>query len=759
MNSASVQPSDGNASATTGLRTESLSDSRWVDQALLPRRSVLSRWVGWRLRVLVVLALLGSLFLFAMVRAVAAWPSVQADWRLTPALRIELVSAADPALAQHAGRALVAVEGANGPRQVADIHLARRSLRWMVDDTERARQVMAQDRLGRALAAGRLILHFDDGSRADVTPAPRGFSGLGALFWLLCALALVVYLIGAVIALAAPSVANLLYAVVALAQSGNLALIATESMSGLGVAPGFAHADLALRTLLDMITAAAVVHASLTHPTRLPHARAWLFGTWIVALLFALQTAAVGLPYQWSATQALLIAMGIAFAAALTWSYRVDPHPYAIVLRRLGWVANGTLVMLTLTLAATSRERHLHFMVATFGSMVWYVFFASLLLLVPFMARSRHVMREFAVLAGISAVATSLDVLFVSAFALDPLASLTLSIAVSLALYAGARYWMQIQLGGGTVSAEHMFEGLFRVARQIESDPRKATDQLTRMLRDWYEPLETQTVVRTASRARVAPDGSTMVVPVPALGTDAGDADTAAAILLRYARRGRRLFTVDDARLIDRVLEQLRRAVAYDRAVEQGRGEERLRIAQDLHDDIGARLLTLMYKAENAELEEYIRHTLQDLKTLTRGLAASTHRLSDSAAEWKADITQRLQVTQCELSWSFTADRDIPLTVIQWSGITRILRELVNNIIAHARASQVQIHCVYERGRLTMHIADDGIGRNPAAWSHGLGLGGVRKRVKLLGGNVAWRERDERGIACDVRLPLLGPGR
>lgn len=193
---------------------------------------MLSRWVGWRLRVLVVLALLGSLFLFAMVRAVAAWPSVQADWRLTPALRIELVSAADPALAQHAGRALVAVEGGNGSRQVADIHVARRSLRWMVDDTERARQVMAQDRLGRALAAGRLILHFDDGSRADVTPAPRGFSGLGALFWLLCALALVVYLIGAVIALAAPSVANLLYAVVALAQSGNLALIATESMSG-----------------------------------------------------------------------------------------------------------------------------------------------------------------------------------------------------------------------------------------------------------------------------------------------------------------------------------------------------------------------------------------------------------------------------------------------------------------------------------------------------------------------------------------------
>ena len=67
--------------------------------------------------------------------------------------------------------------------------------------------------------------------------------------------------------------------------------------------------------------------------------------------------------------------------------------------------------------------------------------------------------------------------------------------------------------------------------------------------------------------------------------------------MLRFAERGKRMFSRDDARLTDRVVEQLRRAVAYDKAVERGRSEERARIAQDLHDDIGARLLTLMYKA------------------------------------------------------------------------------------------------------------------------------------------------------------------
>ncbi|OYU76110.1 MAG: hypothetical protein CFE45_31900 [Burkholderiales bacterium PBB5] len=161
-----------------------------------------------------------------------------------------------------------------------------------------------------------------------------------------------------------------------------------------------------------------------------------------------------------------------------------------------------------------------------------------------------------------------------------------------------------------------------------------------------------------------------------------------------------------------------------------------------------------MYKAPNAEIEEYIRHTLQDLKTLTRGLAASSHPLSHAAAEWKADLTQRLSAAGCDLHWSFSADREMTLSVVQWSGLTRVLRELVNNIIAHARATQVEISVHFDRGRITVVVADDGIGQAPQAWPHGLGLGGVRKRVKLLGGSVAWQQRDTGGIRCEVRAGL-----
>jgi len=47
-------------------------------------------------------------------------------------------------------------------------------------------------------------------------------------------------------------------------------------------------------------------------------------------------------------------------------------------------------------------------------------------------------------------------------------------------------------------------------------------------------------------------------------------------------------------------------------------------------------------------------------------------------------------------------------------------------------------------------VEDNGLGREPASWSHGLGLGGVRKRVKQLGGSVRWLEAEPKGIRCEV---------
>jgi signal transduction histidine kinase len=203
------------------------------------------------------------------------------------------------------------------------------------------------------------------------------------------------------------------------------------------------------------------------------------------------------------------------------------------------------------------------------------------------------------------------------------------------------------------------------------------------------------------------------------------------------------------------VLEQIVRAVAYDQAVERGRSEERARIAQDLHDDIGARLLTLMYQAQNPGMEDYIRQTLKDLKTLTRGLAATDHHLSHAVGEWKADITQRLVAAHIELHWSFQYDHDLALSMTQWSALTRILRELVTNAIYHANAAHVTIEGKLEDGAFYLTVSDDGRGTDPRLWAHGLGLGGIRKRVKTLNGDVTWLQQPTGGVRCEVKVSKL----
>jgi signal transduction histidine kinase len=715
--------------------------------------------MGWRLRLLVLLALLGCLGIFAMLRALATSPQLDATWRATADGRAELAGSRAPALQPHIGQVLLSIEWPDGRSLPADALLAQRSPRWVVDDALRERLVDSSEQVADAMFQPRLTLHFAHGS-VQLEPAPRGYAGMGALFWLLTALALVLYLVAGVVVLAQPDLRNLLYGLMSASQAANLLLIALESVHGFGLPPWFAQVDSRLRMAFDIVAAAAIVHATCIHPRPVPWRRAIAGAIWaLAAVLLAWIFSDNGFGHWWL-TQGMLLLSGCLSIAILTWSHRLEPHPFAMVLRRFGIVSVATLALLTLAVAAASRQPGMQHLIASVGSVIWYVFYASLLLLAPFLSRSQQVMREFAMLAGISTVATSLDLLFVAVFALGQFASLTLSLFLSLGLYAGARQWFLNQMmGSSMVTTERMFESLYRVAREVEIAPERTVEYLARLMREIFEPLEVNRLTRTVTRTRVVGDGSTLVLPVPRLPGARDEDQPSGSISLRFARRGRRMFTEDDARLTDRVLEQLARAVAYDRAVEQGRSEERARIAQDLHDDIGARLLTLMYKAQSPEMEDYVRHTLQDLKTLTRGLAASSHRLSHTSAEWKADITQRLLAAHCDLVWSFQMDRDVNLTVVQWSGLTRVLRELINNVIAHAQAGKVEVNAVYERGRFTLTVQDDGVGRDPQAWSHGLGLGGVRKRVKLLGGEVRWREAGGRGIVCEVKLPELGERR
>lgn len=741
-------------SATSALAEEPVDPDREVAgwESSLGQASCPGLALSWRSRIVVVTALLGCLALFLLVRALAATPTLDASWSADAAGRLMVTPYHSRAASDAESTTLLGLLDAHGRPLAASATLLHRAPRWIVDDEQRERHAALHERLNDALMAGPVTLVLAESSPLALRPHPRGVGGLGAGFWLIAALALALYLTAAVVVTARPSQRNAMYALMAFAQAANLGFIAAESMPGLLIPPWLLASDFPVRSALDLVTAAALVHATGLHPVPVR-------GRWAVAALGWLMVGSLlllmhfgVLPGAWWWTQGAAIVLGALAILQLSSQTR---HPAALLLRRLAMVAMATLLLLTLAIAAASRRVDLAHFASAVGSTVWVVFLSSLLGLLPFLSRSQQVLREFSMLAGVSTVATSLDLLFVAAFSLSQFASVTLALFISLGLYAGVRQWLLNRVLGNTIlTTERAFEQLYRLARELEGRPERVGERLSQLLRELFEPMEAMLVCKASAAARVAGDGSSLIVPVPRMpGGDALAAD--ASIVLRHARKGTRIFCEEDARLADRICEQLRRAVAFDQAVEQGRNEERSRLAQDLHDDIGARLLTLMYKAPDPETEEYVRHTLKDLKTLTRGLAAANHHLTHAAAEWKADMAQRLSAAHCDLGWSFTVDEDLALTVVQWSALTRALRELINNVISHAQATRVDVEGAYERGQLTIIVSDNGRGTDPESWSHGLGLNGVRKRVRQLNGHVEWRTYAPQGIQCRIWIPSM----
>lgn len=713
--------------------------------------------MGWRLRLLVAGVLVGCITLLVYARWIAETPTVDAHWQVNPSGEWVLASSSEPSLLAYAGQNLVSVQGSDDERPTPlDRAAPMPSPRWMVADGDRLSHVLARRALNAALSQPEVRLTFSGGGSVKVHTAEGRASDLPSMLWLVSGLALLLHLVAMVVVLARPTRVNALFALMAGCQAVNLLFQGVESGPLLGLPLSFIALQAWLPMVLDLCTAAAMLQAAGLHPRRLPGS-GWLAAAgWLWAGALSLLILRNSLPNAWWWVQASGAASAAAVLALFTAAHRQHLHPFSLVLRRFTAVGLSAWLLLTVIVAGGGHAapQIQHKLVPTLA-MMWCVFFSCMLIVLPFISKAQALMREFTLLALVSTVATLLDLAFVATFSLGQFTSLTLALFMALAVYVGARQWVLDRLRGSQMhTTERMFEQLYRIARAVEAHPERSTELMLQLLCDLFDPMEAIVDDKPCAAARVVDGGSTLLLPLPLICADGGgQPDTAAAaqsIRMRYAHRGRRLFHSEDAVLADRIVDQLRRAVAFDRAVEQGRSEERLRLAQDLHDDIGARLLTLMYQASTPEMESYVRHTLQDLKTLTRGLAVVNQRLSHAAAEWKADLTQRLAAADVVLRWKLDMDEDVLLSVVQWSALTRVLRELVNNVMSHSQARTVEIDLALKRNRLRLSVSDDGIGRDPQVWSHGLGLGGVRKRVKQLGGSVQWTEQPGGGIRCEV---------
>lgn len=212
-----------------------------------------------------------------------------------------------------------------------------------------------------------------------------------------------------------------------------------------------------------------------------------------------------------------------------------------------------------------------------------------------------------------------------------------------------------------------------------------------------------------------------------------------------------------DHRVQDKHL-QLQESYARMRELETERAvtEERERIFRDLHDDVGAKLLSLVYRAQRAEDADLARSALRDLRDVVSYTGAARFTLDELAADWRSECEQRLSEAGIRLDWQNDGAAEA-LSQPQALNIGRILREAISNVIRHAGASSVAIRLEATEDALHLSIVDDGRGLAEDAQPRGRGLRNMQVRAQRLGGEVAQVNGDGGGCRIALRVPLTAP--
>ena len=202
------------------------------------------------------------------------------------------------------------------------------------------------------------------------------------------------------------------------------------------------------------------------------------------------------------------------------------------------------------------------------------------------------------------------------------------------------------------------------------------------------------------------------------------------------------------------------------RALEQ----ERLRIAHDIHDDLGARvtqisLLTAMAQ-DNPSFPDKARADFGKVSRMARELVSALYETvwavnpENDNLEALGNYLCQMVKQLCErtpLRCRFHV-QDLPHG-IQVSSQTRhnismAVKEAVHNIIKHARASEVTIRMAFTGGLLDISVHDDGSGFQPSDNGLGNGLSNMNQRLQNVGGTCIVESGSGHGTTVRMRLEI-----
>lgn len=201
------------------------------------------------------------------------------------------------------------------------------------------------------------------------------------------------------------------------------------------------------------------------------------------------------------------------------------------------------------------------------------------------------------------------------------------------------------------------------------------------------------------------------------------------------------------------------------RALEQ----ERLRIAHDIHDDLGARVTQISLLSamahRNQSLPEKARTDFDQISQMSRDLISALYETVwavnpendnlDALGNYLCQMLNQL-CEQAGLGCRLDIQdlpKDIQVSSQIRHNITLAVKESLNNIIKHAKATEVVVRITFEKMFLTISVQDNGRGFVPADSPAGNGLKNIKLRLESIGGSSLIESQP--GTGTTVRLQLF----
>jgi signal transduction histidine kinase len=192
---------------------------------------------------------------------------------------------------------------------------------------------------------------------------------------------------------------------------------------------------------------------------------------------------------------------------------------------------------------------------------------------------------------------------------------------------------------------------------------------------------------------------------------------------------------------------------------EQAIAEERSRIMSDMHDGIGAQLISTLGMAEHGQLSSQemaaaLRECLDDLRLTIDSMEPTDNDLLPALGNFRYRVDPRLKRQGITLDWQVG---DVPrlacLTPRNLLHLLRILQEAFTNVLKHAGASLIRVETglMADEQQVFIRVSDNGAGFSGD--HRGRGLANMCQRAERLGG-VLQVEPSPSGTTLELLLPV-----